>query len=436
MQRLRSNLFTMTALMLSASTTLAEIDNFSVASGLTYGYASEQNLSMQGELEIMPAVDVALAPNVSLVASARIRLDANDELEPPGHAYDTYSGASRPIGLGEAGRAEVRDFYFESRSEYGLARIGKQQIVWGRLDGIKVLDLVNPEDFSEFILDDFGDSRIGLWSAYFDYSIGHWRAELALVPDSSGHAIPAQGAWYELNAPRFRFGAGQNQGALPVSTTRPGLSLRDAAVGLRLSRQLGVADFSAVAYSGMDPEPLGRIISIGGEAVVERFYERRNAIGLSADLGLGSAVIRAEYAYQPERVFNTRANNRLTTLSLDQHRAAIGADLEAPLGLFVNVQYLFDSVADAPSELVRPATDRVGTLLLRRTFAYDALSLEARWYYSFTDKDRLASASVAYALDESTTIRLGADYFAGTAAGLFGQFADRDRVTVKLSHIF
>lgn len=436
MPRLLLKLFIAIAITTAGNAAAAEIDSFSVASSLTYGYASEANVSMQGELRLVPAIEATLTRRVSMIASARIRLDQQDELEPGRNSYDTYSEASRPANLGNAGSVELRDFYFEFRSENGLTRLGKQQIVWGRLDGIKVLDLVNPQDFREFIIDDFGDSRIGLWSAYFDYSLGKWRAELAIVPDGTVHAIPESGAWYELTAPRFRFGASPDQQLLPVSTVVPRLSLNDTAVGLRLSRQLGAIEFSAVAYSGNDPEPLGRIALLDGETLVERFYERREALGFSFDLGLGYVVLRAEYAYQPDRIFNARPNNQLTTLARDQHRGAIGIDIEGPFGVFINVQYVVDTVTNAPANLVRPAADRIGTLFLRRTFAYDTLALEARWYRSSTDKDQLASLYISYTLDDSTSIGFGAEHSSGAAEGLFGQFVGRDRVTISLRHTF
>jgi len=431
-----STLFIAVLLTVATGTATADIESFSVDSGFTYGYGNDAGVSMQGELELSPAIDVTLTERVSMIASARVRLDDHDELEPGRYSYKTYSDASRPANLGDTGSAEVRDFYLEVRSNKGLVRLGKQQIVWGRLDGIKVLDLVNPQDFREFILDDFGDSRIGLWSAYADYSIGQWRTELAVVPDGTGHAIPESGAWYELTAPRFRFGASPDQGSLPQSTESPGLSLDDAGVGLRLSRQLGAMEFSAVAYSGLDSEPLGRVVSIGSEPVVERFYERRKAFGLSFDVGLGATVLRAEYAFQPNRVFNTRPGDQLLTEALDQHRGAIGLDIDTPLGLFVNIQYLIDTVADAAISLVRPSTDRIGTLYLRRTFAYDTFTVEARLYHSFTDRDQLASININYAITDSTSIQFGAEHFSGVAEGLFGQFVERDRMTIGLRHTF
>lgn len=414
----------------------AEVESASMATDLSYGYSQSASTSMQALIELLPSLDLALGQSSSLVMSARVRADARDKLEPGRPDLDTYAPGSRPLRLGSSGTAELRDFYFEFRSTDGLTRIGKQQIVWGRLDGIKVLDLVNPQDFREFILDDFADSRIPLWSAYFDYNLGNWRAELALIPDGTGHAIPGEGAWFELTAPRFRYGAAPGQPGLPVITEEPGHSLDETAAGLRLSRQFKNLELALVAYSGNDPEPLGRLVSLNGTPAVERFYERRDAVGFSVDMGLGSAVLRAEYAYQPDRTFNTRSPGLLETVALDQHRGAIGLDIDGPLGIFVNVQYVVDTISAAPADLVRPDRDRLATIYLRRSFAYDSVVLAARWYHSFTDDDDLAAVSVEYEINDSTSVELAAQYFDGTDEGLFGQFTERDRITLRLRHTF
>jgi len=422
--------------LLAAPAAGAEIDRLALDADVTYGYGRATSSSMQGLLEAEPSVEATLSGPISLVASARIRLDAVDELEPGEPAFDTYASGSRPVTLGEAGAAEIRDFYLEFRGRRGLVRLGKQQIAWGRLDGIKVLDLVNPQEFREFILDEFSQSRITLWSAYIDYSLGNWRAELAVIPDGTGHAIPEPGAWFELTAPRFRFGADPGQAGLPVTTVKPGHSFDETGAGLRLSRQVGNTELAMLAYTGMDPEPLGRVLATGGTPQLERYFRRRDVAGFSVDTGLGRAVLRAEYAYQPSRVFNLRAPDGLDTVELDQHRGAIGLDVDGPLGVFINVQYLIDTIRDAPGALVRPARDRVATLFVRKAFGYDRLVLEARWYHSLTDADDLTRFGVDYALNDSTSIRFAAEQFRGTPAGLFGQFADRDRITLGIRHTF
>ena len=48
--------------------------------------------------------------------------------------------------------------------------------------------------------------------------------------------------------------------------------------------------------------------------------------------------------------------------------AACAVRRDAPFDIFINLQYLVDRVRSAPQALVRPATDRIGTLFLRRSF--------------------------------------------------------------------
>ncbi|PJA31070.1 MAG: hypothetical protein CO187_10705, partial [Zetaproteobacteria bacterium CG_4_9_14_3_um_filter_53_7] len=66
--------------------------------------------------------------------------------------------------------------YLQSKEAYLLYggdafdfRIGQQQIVWGKTDGLRMLDIINPLDMREFMLDDFLDSRIGLWAARLNW---------------------------------------------------------------------------------------------------------------------------------------------------------------------------------------------------------------------------------------------------------------------------
>lgn len=436
MARRARKLIPLLVLLIAARTPAAGIDDASLGLELGYGYGLEQESSMLGLLELVPALDFSLGEKTALVTSARIRVDAEDELEPGRPALDSYAPWSRPATLGDAGTAELRDFYFEWQGRRSLFRLGKQHIVWGRLDGIKVLDVINPQEFREFILDDFGDSRIGLWSAYLDVARGGWRTELVLVADATRHAIPAAGAWFELTAPRFRFGAAPGEPSLPVLIEEAGHLAEDGAAGLRLSRRLGRFDVAVVGYTGQAHEPLGRLVENEGTTAVERFGERREVFGFSAERGFGRAVLRAEYAFQPERFFNTRSETALDVTRLDQHRAALGLDIDGPFGTFINAQYLVDAVREAPGELVRPDRDEIATLFLRRSFGYDRLTVEARWYHSLRDSDDILSFGIDYLLGTHATVTLAADRFSGTPVGLFGQFDRQDRVTLTLGFTF
>jgi hypothetical protein len=59
------------------------------------------------------------------------------------------------------------------RGESTFLKIGKQQVVWGRTDLFRVLDVINPVDYSRNnIYDELQDIRIPMWIAQAEYRMG------------------------------------------------------------------------------------------------------------------------------------------------------------------------------------------------------------------------------------------------------------------------
>ena len=404
---------------------------FSLEADLRYGFGTRLETTAESGLQLEPGYDAKLADDLWFLGSARFRFDPADELEPGRPAYDTYAGISQPRVMGESGTGELRDLYLEWLLGDHLFRIGKQQVVWGTLDGIRVLDSVNPHSFREFILADFDESRINLWSLYGDLSLGEWRLEVLWSPDTTVHDVPEPGAWFELTAPRFRFGATGSDHALTVITQRSD-DLSDGTIGARASRRLGRTTLRLQAQTGLDYEPLGRVLVMAGEPVLERYYERRTLYGMSLETALAGMVIRGELAVQPDRFFATRSGDFPDAVEADQWTAAIGLDMDGPLGTFVNVQLLHDRISGARIAPVRNDEDTIVTIFLRRTFAYESWRLESRWYGNLKDDDGLARLAIIHDLSESLSLELAGDYFYGSETGIFGQFREKDRITLRL----
>jgi hypothetical protein len=57
----------------------------------------------------------------------------------------------------------LREAYIDADVEGISIRAGKQQVVWGTADGMKLLDAINPTDYSEMAQDQMEDSRIPVW---------------------------------------------------------------------------------------------------------------------------------------------------------------------------------------------------------------------------------------------------------------------------------
>jgi hypothetical protein len=100
--------------------------------------------------------------------SARIYIDGdvNDDatyhvelnLMKDSKGVDTYDGNESYTQ-----RDALREAYVDTQQGDWSIRAGKQQVVWGTADGMKLLDMINPSDYGEMAQNQMEDSRIPVW---------------------------------------------------------------------------------------------------------------------------------------------------------------------------------------------------------------------------------------------------------------------------------
>lgn len=80
-------------------------------------------------------------------------------------ADDGEAASDRLEGGEEYSQYEIlRELYIDTNGAGWDFRIGKQQIVWGTADGMKLLDIINPTDFRELNQNTTEDARIPVWA--------------------------------------------------------------------------------------------------------------------------------------------------------------------------------------------------------------------------------------------------------------------------------
>ncbi|MBF0182066.1 MAG: RNA polymerase-associated protein rapA [Magnetococcales bacterium] len=87
----------------------------------------------------------------------------------------------------------LREVYLDKSLGPVELRIGKQQEVWGTADGIKLLDIVNPTDYREFVQNTMADSRIPVWMAKASTPVGGGNLQV-LAARPVANAIPGMSA--------------------------------------------------------------------------------------------------------------------------------------------------------------------------------------------------------------------------------------------------
>jgi len=90
-------------------------------------------------------------------------------------------------------RDGLREAYVDTDINDWLVRLGKQQVVWGTADGMKLLDAINPTDYSEMAQNQMEDSRIPVWminAEKTDDKGGNWNV---IVSEGKSNYMPGLG---------------------------------------------------------------------------------------------------------------------------------------------------------------------------------------------------------------------------------------------------
>ena len=101
-----------------------------------------------------------------------------------------YFDKDLELGLREA----YLDIYFNSID----IRVGKQQIIWGKADGVFITDIVSPKDLREFLLPDFDEIRIGITAVKADYYLGNNTVELVWIPVFTPTRMPEENSIWSV----------------------------------------------------------------------------------------------------------------------------------------------------------------------------------------------------------------------------------------------
>ncbi len=395
------------------------------------GFSTKTARVTTGQVTLTPNLEIQLSDNTRMVVSGRFRSDGEDQLEPGRPEQSTRSSYNRRVLIGDRSSLELRDAYLSTKLGAMFLKIGKQQTVWGKSDGIKVLDVINPQTFREFILEDFDDSRIGLWSVNAQIPLGDVTLEGIFIPDQTYHDVPEFGATFALTAPQF---SPPVNGPFVVNEPdRPDQPLADADVGARISGLMGSWDFSLIYFYHYEDQFAFSVEDQGGTALVTPEYNRVNLVGGTLANAFGPVTVRAEVGYTTNRAYNVEPVNGVLAgdgiVESDALNYVIGIDWNAPANFFVSGQFFHNSVMDNDIDVVGRDEDQyLATVYARRRAWNDRFTGEIQWYGDLQEGDGMVRPKVSFEVDDTMTTGVRADLFYGASDGIFGQFNQADRV--------
>lgn len=318
------------------------------------------------------------------------------------------------------------------RWRLGDARItaGMQTILWGRVDGVSLIDRVSRVDLRRFALDDLKERRLPQPALRWEHEWGDYRTDLVLLPGFQPALLPDQRSpWHPID----RAGT-QVIGTAPTPALAgffQAASLQDAdrgfgGVALRVTHAGDGIDQGLTVGRTRQTLPFFRLDPVGGRILTSQPLVR--FIAADAELVTGDVTWRGEIAHSRDLPMTDLSGvpfqARATELAAGMEFFPGGRDTR------VNLQLLWRDVD----------TDNTPTIELRRytsvsgeiesSLAKGTWKVGLRFASSLNIHDVYVSPRLSYLGWEPHEVYLAAHRFRGEQRGFGGFFRDNDALAI------
>ena len=369
-------------------------------------------------------IEVELNKRVSLNMIGRALLDPANHLE--SDAHDFAAGPIDRWASGDFFQAELRELYLEIvYGDFDL-RVGRQQVVWGESLGLRILDVINPQDFREFILDDFIDARIPLWGTRLDYTFKDWVFEGVWFLDFEENRAADLGSEWQFRS------AGQLELLLQspfvqlAKTRKPQDGrLSDSEVGLRITRFLRNMDLSLNYFYAWSDFPVAfRRTLGGGQVLLAPRHTRFHLLGGTFNYAFDVFVIRGEGGLTLGQHFVSTDPTEPDGIRQREYLSyVLGLDWTVNDNLMANFQFFQNVIFNKPTDIPDEAVNNIVSVFLRADFLNETLFPGLIALYGINFGELLIRPQVEYQINDFLSLTLGLDLFIGPRSGFFGQYA-------------
>ncbi|MBL4759949.1 MAG: hypothetical protein JKY80_03735 [Mariprofundaceae bacterium] len=330
--------------------------------------------------------------------------------------------------------SQLKEAYFLYGGDAFDLRLGQQQIIWGKTDSLRLLDVINPLDLREFILDDFLDSRIGLVAARLNYypdSDIEQEIELIVIRDAQPTQVAPTGSRWALNTPNPPAGFTVQT----LANEQPNWSAKNTEYGAAWRGNIEGWDLSANYFYGWKDSPNAFRKVTPGLITQQLKHLRMHTIGGSFSNAFGAWVVRGELATNLQEGINANGTTFANTV---QRKTTINAALAAEWSAHnwtVSPQFFIRHIQAWNPQLLEPQDSGFWTLGIATDYMHEKLKPEILLLADWSAGGWFARPKVAYDWSDDITYNIGADIFGGSR-GLLGQFNQNDRVSFEITYSF
>lgn len=327
---------------------------------------------------------------------------------------------------------ELREAYLDHTENHWGLRAGRQLVIWGAADGLRITDLVSPLDMTEFLAQDYDDIRMPVNALRLFVFNDKVRVEAIAVPAFEGYVLPvdASNPWSVL----------PTGSPLPVvwndTGSRPAFHLSNFEYGGRLSVTLPGVDFSLSGLYTWNKMPVIQYAPSPTEITVSPQYYRMGFVGGDISKPLGQFVLRGEAAYNIDKHFSYKPETmRQPQQGFRSLNWLVGVDWYAPSEWMLSAQFSTENIFGYEDCIMQERNNMLATLNVSKKLFNSTLQLSDFTYFDVSNKGWFSRFAADYALSDQIHLLAGFDWFGGDK-GIFGIYKNNSEVWVKAKYSF
>ncbi|QTQ11557.1 hypothetical protein HRI96_04660 [Treponema parvum] len=337
---------------------------------------------------------------------------------------------------------ELKEAYADwTYGSFGI-RAGRQIIVWGKSDGVQIVDIVCPLDNTSLTGSDITDQRLPVNALSFNLRSDMLSLDVTAIPVFTPAKMPQKdNPLYGVLFPSYSSGNAMTW----KEPEEVRFSLKNTEYAVRLSAWLPFADLAASFFTGNDDTAVYAMKSDASGITLDGSYDRIYMSGLECAIPLSDFVLRGECAFIGGRRFSGKKWEVLpdgymlcSPVKKNQIRALLGLDWNRS-GWTFTAQYIEDVIlAYDEDEISRKQRIPAATLSIEKSFIHDTLTLNFSGVVDINDYDCALYPSVKYSVNDSINVKCGAYvYTSGREdSSAYGRMKDASCAWIKMVYSY
>ncbi|MDH5693738.1 MAG: hypothetical protein OEZ47_11595 [Gammaproteobacteria bacterium] len=301
-------------------------------------------------------------------------------------------------------------------------KLGRQIVLWGKSDGVRVVDVLNPLDKRELGMVDIADLRIPLTMAKLDYYFGQWQLSALAIPELSFGKLPSYGSeFYPVAQP------------LP-NEELPEKNVENFEYASALNGRFNGWDLSFHAATYYDDN-----FHFAADPTRKPTlkHSRITMLGSAINYVIGNSVLKAELATKQGFQYFSTPSDKYSRID-----STIGIDISGFNNTLITVELADEYTLNYDSRLSNLPDQReehevVLFTRISMDFLREKLNLSgvsARYGIDRMDGG-FSRIQLSYELFDTTTFTLGSVVYQSGNKQLFQSISDNDRVFAQLTLI-